>query len=131
MAQYHVDYERDASGRWVGSVRDLPGCHTQGRTIAQTRERIREALGLFVDDADAAELVDHIKISVALRKAIARYRATRRQADALAAQVAIDARRAVRALTGDKLSRRDAAEVLGLSHQRVQQLLEDRKGGLH
>ena len=125
MRQYHVDYERDSSGRWVASVREVEGCHTQGRTIAQTRERIREALGLFIEGADRAELVDHIKVSAALRKVIARYRATRRQADALASQVAAEARSAARALAGEKLSRRDAAEVLGLSHQRVHQLLED------
>jgi predicted RNase H-like HicB family nuclease len=25
---YTVDYERDESGRWVASVREVSGCHT-------------------------------------------------------------------------------------------------------
>src|SRR6476619_4645318 len=53
---YHVAYERDASGWWVASVRELRGCHTQGRTVDEARRRIREALDLFVDDARRAPI---------------------------------------------------------------------------
>ena len=48
---YHVAYERDESGRWVASVRGVRGCHTQGRTVDEARRRIREAMELFIDDA--------------------------------------------------------------------------------
>jgi hypothetical protein len=37
------------------SVEDFPVCHTQGRTIQETESRIREVLGLFIDD-DKAKL---------------------------------------------------------------------------
>lgn len=53
---YTVDYERDEDGWWVASVREVPGCHTQGHSHPEARARIREALGLFVDDAATATL---------------------------------------------------------------------------
>jgi predicted RNase H-like HicB family nuclease len=58
MKTYNVDYERDESEWWVASVRELPGCHSRGRTIDEARRRAREALELFVDDAQSAEVVD-------------------------------------------------------------------------
>jgi hypothetical protein len=46
-SEYRVAYERDAnSGWWVATVPELPGCLTQGRTIEQTRKRIREAIAV-------------------------------------------------------------------------------------
>jgi len=62
--RYSVDYELDQSGWWVASVHEIAGCHTQGRTIEQARERIREALLLFGVPA-TAELVDHVRGSPA------------------------------------------------------------------
>jgi predicted RNase H-like HicB family nuclease len=62
MNTYHVAYERDRTGWWVASVREVRGCHTQGRTVDEARRRIREALGLFVANADKANLVDSVKL---------------------------------------------------------------------
>jgi predicted RNase H-like HicB family nuclease len=57
----HVAYERDDSGWWVASIREVRGCHSQGRTIDEARRRVREALGLFIeDDAESAEFVDDL-----------------------------------------------------------------------
>ena len=70
MNTYHVAYERDASGWWVASVREVRGCHTQGRTVDEARRRIREALGLFVDHARVATLVDDVKLPRTAAKAI-------------------------------------------------------------
>src|SRR5262245_53505494 len=47
MKTYHVAYERDEGGWWLAKVAELPGCHTQGRTVQQARERIRETIALF------------------------------------------------------------------------------------
>lgn len=52
MKTFTVSYERDEEGWWVADVPDVPGCHTQGRTIEQARERILDALTLYVDDTD-------------------------------------------------------------------------------
>ena len=127
MSAYHVAYERDASGWWVATVRRVRGCHTQGRTVDEARRRIREALSLFVDDAASAELVDHVKLPVAVARAIREYALLRRKAAAEDRRASAAARRAVRVLQRGKLkmSARDAASLLGLSHQRVHQLAQD------
>jgi predicted RNase H-like HicB family nuclease len=124
-AVYHVEYERDPSGWWVGSIREVKGCHTQGRTIAETRRRIREALGLFVGGAERAELVDAVRIPAGERRLLKAYKTARQKAENETRKASAVARRAAKALAGGRLrlSRRDAGEILGLSHQRVQQLI--------
>jgi predicted RNase H-like HicB family nuclease len=124
--RYRVTYERDETGWWVASVSKVQGCHTQGRTIAQARERIREALAAVLDDdaaAASAELVDDVRIPVSARKSLERALAARAQAEEEQAKAATATAAAVRALVERLgLSVRDTAELLGISHQRVHQL---------
>jgi predicted RNase H-like HicB family nuclease len=61
MKTYTVIYERDEDGWWVAEVPEVPGGHAQGRTIEQARERILDALSLYVDDAT------HIRLRVEAR----------------------------------------------------------------
>lgn len=128
MKTYHVGYDRDESGWWVASVREVRGCHTQGRTVDEARRRIREAMDLFVDDARSAKLVDDVKLPVTAAKAIRAYTTLRKRADREDRRALLAARRAVRLLRGGKLrmSARDAARLLGVSHQRVHQLVHDK-----
>ncbi len=128
MSTYHVAYERDESGYWIASVRDVRGCHTQGRTVDDARRRVREALALFVTDARSAKLVDDVKLPATAVKAIRAYATLRKRADQEDRRAAVAARRAVRLLRGGKLkmSARDAARLLGVSHQRVHQLAHDK-----
>lgn len=127
MNVYHVAYQRDESGWWVASVREVRGCHTQGRTVDEARRRIREAMELFVGDAQSAKVVDDVKLPATAAKAIRVYATLRKRADQEDRRAAIAARRAVRLLQGGKLkmSARDAARVLGISHQRVHQLAHE------
>jgi predicted RNase H-like HicB family nuclease len=124
---YRVAYERDESGWWVASVRGLRGCHTQGRTVDEARRRIVEAMELFVADARRAKIVDDVKLPSGAAKALRTYAALRKRADDEDRRAAQAARRAVRVLRGGrlKMSARDAARLLGLSHQRVHQLTQD------
>jgi predicted RNase H-like HicB family nuclease len=130
VSSYRVTYERDQSGWWVASVRGVRGCHTQGRTVDEARRRIREALGLFADDARTATLVDDVKLPAAATRAIRTYATCRKKAEEEDRRAAQAARRAVRVLrTGRlKMSARDAARLLGLSHQRVHQLSQEDAG---
>ena len=111
----------------MASVRGVRGCHTQGRTVDEARRRIRKAMDLFVDDARSAKLVDNVKLPAPASKAIRLYAALRKQADREDRRASLAARRAVRLLRGGKLkmSARDAARLLGVSHQRVHQLVHD------
>ena len=58
--KYTAVYEREPDGWWVVDIPQVRGCHSQGRTIEQARERVREALELFVEDAATVEIVDDI-----------------------------------------------------------------------
>ena len=125
---YHVTYERDESGWWVASVRGLRGCHTQGRTVDEARRRIIEAMDLFIDNARSAKIVDDVKLPAAAKRAVRAYSTLRKSAEQQDRRAALAARRAVRVLRGGrlKMSARDAARVLGLSHQRAHQLGQEK-----
>lgn len=60
MQKLTLVYQPDNQGWWLVSVKELKGCHTQGKTLAQARSRIKEALELFVADLKSFELVDEI-----------------------------------------------------------------------
>ncbi len=49
MRQFDVVIERDEDGMYVGSVPQLPGCHTQGKSLDQLMERMREAVELCLE----------------------------------------------------------------------------------
>ena len=128
---YRVQYTRDESGWWQAAVPAIRGCHTQGRTIDGARRRIRETLGLFVDNVKNVTLVDDVRMPKRVAEVVKKYRAARQRADREQQLASATARRAVKALAGRglHLSRRDAGEVLGISAQRVQQLLETADDG--
>ncbi len=124
MNTYTVRYEKDETGWWVATVKQVRGCHTQGRTIDQARRRIREALELFVDHADEAELIDDVVLPANARALLKRVQSTRKRAEEEAIKLQDSTAEAAKVLTNDVgVSVRDAGELLGLSHQRVHQLL--------
>jgi predicted RNase H-like HicB family nuclease len=108
----------------VATVKEVRGCHTQERTIDQARRRIREALELFVDHADEAELIDDVALPANARTLLRRVQSTRKRAEEEAIKLQDSTTKAAEVLTKDLgVSVRDAGELLGLSHQRVHQLL--------
>ncbi|MEY4510102.1 MAG: hypothetical protein RLZZ450_2224 [Pseudomonadota bacterium] len=124
---YRVRYEKDEDGMWVAVIDRSQGasCVAQGRSIGEARKRIRGALAVYIGDAKAAAaavLVDEPVLPALAKRAVIaaakeRDRAKKAQADAQSAASA-----AAVALTKAGLSSRDAAELLGISHQRVHQL---------
>ncbi len=56
MREYYMVIERDGKGWYVGNVPELPGCHTQARSLDELKERMREAIDLYLEDAGAADL---------------------------------------------------------------------------
>ena len=122
--KYRVEMKHDQAGAWLAKVPAIPGCHTYGRTLDQARRRILEALGLWVDDVAKADLEFDLRLPADIRTMLrqtsaARERSVRVQRETHEATV--DAAKQLTERFG--LSRRDAAELLGLSHQRVQQLV--------
>ena len=47
--------ERDEEGYYVASVPQLPGCHTQAKSLDEVTVRIREAVELCLDVTGAPE----------------------------------------------------------------------------
>ena len=48
MRRYAAVYEK-AEGNWAAYVPDLPGCITTGKTLAETKRNIREAMELHLE----------------------------------------------------------------------------------
>ena len=122
---YRVVYEHDGS-MWYAHVVEIDGCHTQGRTIAQARERIREALGLFDDHADKATLTDDVKLPRNVATGLRKLRAQGAKQEALEKELREGQAQLARELTKRVgVSLRDAGELLGVSKQRVEQILKE------
>jgi predicted RNase H-like HicB family nuclease len=122
---YTVRIERDESGAWLARVPAVPGCRTHGRSLRQVKRRIREDLSLRVADAHRAELSFEIQLPPDARHLVRTAHSARDAADRTQREARETTRRAAGELTKSfGLSVRDAADLLGLSHQRVQQLLE-------
>ncbi len=122
LGRYTAVYERDGA-EWMVEIREVPHCHTSGDSLSRARAKIRKALALWVDDAARAEIVDDVRLPVDVKAVIARYRAARAKAEAAQTTASEASRAAVRRLVGDLgLSTRDAAELAGISQQRVAQI---------
>lgn len=52
ILQFKVIIETDENGLFVASVPELPGCYTQGKTLEQVRERIKEVIELVLESDD-------------------------------------------------------------------------------
>jgi len=72
--QFDVVIERDEEGYYVASVPQLPGCHTQARSLDEVTERSREAVELCLEveggPEQVLEFVGTQRISVAARAAV-------------------------------------------------------------
>ncbi len=120
---YTAIYEHDADeDAWNVRIKGVAGCQTYGRSLRQAQSRIREALALWLDvtPAEVGTRDQFPGALAAVADEVSRARTAAERAGAKAQQQTVEA---VKALTELGLSRRDAAELLGLSHQRVQQLL--------
>ncbi len=126
---YTVLFERDDDNWWTVSIPEVQGCRTQSKTIAQGMERIRDALSLVIDDR--AFEVD-LKEKIVLPADIA---AVCEEAWQLEEQLArmnemTSRLKQIRKIAADAfadmgISRRDSGAILNLSHQRIQQLIQE------
>lgn len=117
-----VRLDRDAEGWWVAKVLGVQGVHTQGRSLAQVRERLREVMELNDLPADA-DLTFEIHTGTKLDAKLERAREMRREAERLSKEVAETTQALAIELDKAGISRRDVGELVGVSFQRVQQLV--------
>jgi predicted RNase H-like HicB family nuclease len=126
---YHARFtlEDDA---WLAQIEEIPQVHTFGRTLGKAREYIVDALALWLD-----EPVDVVRARIEfeipdlpepIRQAAQLAVGARVLAECVSNEAAELMTAGASALVVDgHLSIRDAAEILGLSHQRVHQILPD------
>jgi predicted RNase H-like HicB family nuclease len=69
MRDYYMIVERDEEGWYIGSIPEFPGCHTQGATIDELKERMAEAAALYSEtsgnEPPVSEFIGVHKVSVA------------------------------------------------------------------
>lgn len=46
---FSVRIDREKNGYYIAWVPQLPGCHTQGKTLNELMKNIGEAVGLYLD----------------------------------------------------------------------------------
>lgn len=120
---YTVTAERGAGQWWVLECAEL-GAVSQVRRLSDAEEEMREALAYLADapadsfDIDVRPIVSEGAIALMVAAAEHRTRASTEQ------KLAADAlRAAARAMHEEGLTYRDVAVVMGLSYQRIAQLV--------
>ena len=127
-ATYHAEFSLDPSGQWLAELKEVPQVHTFGRTLGKAREYLVDALALWLN-APADEVRGQIDfeqpaLPEEVRDAVDRALAEKEIAESITRAFRGQVAQAAKALVDDAhLSLRDAAEILGISHQRVQQLV--------
>lgn len=129
VTTYTAQLERGTDGRWTVELLEEPRVHTWGNTVTQALARIREAAAMWFDTDEASiELIPAPVLPKNALRIIEQAGQARDQART-ADRVAIDkTRKAAVELARRGISMRDAAAILGISHQRVHQLLAEDAG---
>ena len=56
--EFTIVIEQDEDGIYIASVPELEGCHTQAKTLDKLRERVKEAIELYLEvESDLVEEV--------------------------------------------------------------------------
>ena len=121
---YTVIFEHgDRPNQWLASVKEVEGCHTFGRGLKQTRERIREALMLWVGklpkDVEINEVFPLPKVA---RERLETLLEVRSELRGLRLKQEKRLFGVVRTLTERGWSARDVGSLIGVSYQRISQV---------
>lgn len=59
---FAVVLEKDPEGGFIASVPALPGCFSQGETLAETRRNVKEAILLYLSGDDPGPLPEFVGV---------------------------------------------------------------------
>lgn len=124
MTTYTARCEWDPTGWWAVTVPEVPGALTQSRRLDQVPEDAAEAIELMTGATP-----DDYRLEVAWSvpgeagKAAGDARRLRQEADDLAQRAGTATGEAVRTLRDAGFSYRDIGRMVGVSYQRVSQLV--------
>ena len=115
---------------WAISVPELRGVHTQARRLEKAEAMVRDAIAVFLDvPSDSFDVRIEPVLPRELQGKVGRGRKVRGEAEVLPREAAIaSAEVAADLVQTAHLTVRDAGRVLGLSHQRITQLLKAAAG---
>lgn len=123
MSTYRATFERDEDGYWFVDFPEVPGCHTQGKSLAVARKRAVEALQSFLED-DTASVEEDLVLPEGAGELVASVLDLRVEAERTAEALRKGQAAAVQGLLDASLSMREAGELLGVSYQRVHQVAQ-------
>jgi predicted RNase H-like HicB family nuclease len=113
-----------SGGWWAVHVPEVPGVFTQARRLDQAEAMVRDALALMLEvPEDSFDVELHPLVAPEAEEALAwleKAKAEQRDAQAAVTEAAINA---AKVLVGSGLTIRDAGRIMGVSFQRVDQLL--------
>lgn len=121
MTSYTVNAEWDDTGWWVVTVIGVPGAVTQVKRLDQVRADAAEVIEIQTGHAPT-DLAIEYTLPDSLDESARRAREMRAEAERLGSAAARAAAQTVRELRRTGLSQRDTGVLVGLSHQRVQQI---------
>ena len=121
---YRVSAERNERGWWIVRVLDFRHVVTQARRASEIEEMARDVIALLEEvPPDSFDLDIRHHVSGDLDEDIAEVRRLRREADDLAARSRDATADVARRLHDAGLSGREIGALLGIAHQRAQQIL--------
>lgn len=122
MTSYTVTVSREEPW-WVAVVGGLPGGATEARRLSQLETEVRDLIaGLTDRSEDTIELDWNYDLPPKLARPVRQFVEARTRRQAAERDYAAAQEQAVETLTAEHVSVRDAAELLGLSYQRVAQI---------
>lgn len=123
MSTYRVTARRTGDW-WALEVPELPGVYSQSKRLDAASDAAREAIAAMLDtEPDSIEVHIEPDLDQETHEAIQAARRAREAAEA-AQDAERDAMRSAASTITRRLSQRDAGELLGVSFQRVSQLLQ-------
>lgn len=120
---YVATVEPIEDGFWLARVPEVQGCLSQGKSIAQARRRIQEALSLFDENAKVTQV--KVLFPPDLITDIRHWKSIRDELTRLQKASNELLRRMLRRTAELRLSTRETADAFGLSFQRISQLAKE------
>lgn len=127
MKSFTIVFQLDETGWWFTRIKELQGCHTQAKTLKQARERIEEALDLFIEEDEKYRISEEFDLPEDILTAIDEYVEAQRIIEQQQAELQNLRKQAVGFLHQLQISTRDTGQLMGLSHQRVSQILREKE----